>query len=92
MTLEQEQCGLRGAEGDLVLLRITVGARQLEELLETIASLPFPINPEIQHQASGLNCVEFPAYSSRIEEVRLALTRRGFAGLGFETVAKVLGQ
>lgn len=82
MTLEQEHSGLlflRGAEGDLVLLRITVGARQLEELLETIASLPFPINPEIQHGDAGTSFVEFPAYSSRVEEVRRALVGRGFA-------------
>jgi hypothetical protein len=82
MTLEQEHSGLlllRGAEGDLVLLRITVGARQLEELLETIASLPFPINPEIRHGDAGTSFVEFPAYSSRVEEVRRALVGRGFA-------------
>ncbi|MBS1834075.1 MAG: hypothetical protein JST65_15255 [Acidobacteria bacterium] len=69
---------LHGAEGGLVLLRITAGARQLEEVLETIAALPFPINPEIQHGDAGMSFVEFPAYSTRVEEVRGALLERGF--------------
>ena len=40
---------LRGSEGDLVLIRIATEARHLEEVLEAVADLPFPVNPEIQH-------------------------------------------
>ncbi|BDC50846.1 hypothetical protein F183_A31620 [Bryobacterales bacterium F-183] len=78
---------LQGAEGELVLLRITAGARQLEEVLETIAALPFPINPEIVHGDAGTSFVEFPAYSSRVAEVRNALTGRGFPASMLRVVA-----
>ena len=68
---------LRGAEGDLIWIRISVDARHLEDVLEIVAELPFPINPEIRH-LTGNSRVEFPAYSERVREVREALTARGF--------------
>lgn len=70
------QPGLRGAEGDLVLVRIATEARQLEEVLEVVAELPFPVNPEIRHQGAA-STVEFPAYSSRVQDVRDAFLAKG---------------
>jgi len=82
---------LRSAEGELVCVRVTVEPRLLEELLEALAHVPFPINPQIYHHAGigylyadgrqeihPVTLVEFPAYASRLEEVREVLKRRGF--------------
>ena len=71
---------VRGPEGELVLVRITADARHLEEVLEAIAELPFPINPEINHTLGGARrpVVEFPAYSQRVDEVRERLLYRGW--------------
>ena len=68
---------LFGAEGELVLLQISVEPRLLEELLEVLARLEFPVNPDLFHQPNSVS-VEFPAYSSRVEEVRKLLTGYGF--------------
>lgn len=70
---------IRGSEGDLVLVRITADARHLEEVLEAIAELPFPVNPEINHTLGGARrpVVEFPAYSQRVADVRDLLRDRG---------------
>src|SRR2546421_10701937 len=68
---------LFGAEGELVLLHITVEPRLLEDLLEVLARLEFPVNPELYHKANSVG-VEFPAYSGRIEEVRKLLKLYGF--------------
>jgi hypothetical protein len=66
---------LLGREGELVVASIVVEPHQLEELLDALARVPFPINPQIYHQ-SGV--VEFPAYVQRLSEVRAALESRGF--------------
>ncbi|MBL8237206.1 MAG: hypothetical protein JNM66_07300 [Bryobacterales bacterium] len=59
-------------EGELLLVRLCVESRQLEEVLEALAGLPFPVNPDLRH--SGLNSVvEFPAYESRLDSVNAAL-------------------
>lgn len=67
---------LRGREGELVLVRISVSPKLLEDLLEALAEISFPINPEIQHNPSTR--VEFPAYQGRIAEVQDVLARSGF--------------
>jgi hypothetical protein len=67
---------LRGSEGELVLVRIATEARQLEEVLEAVADLPFPVNPEIRHHGAG-STVEFPAYSNHFEDVRQAFRVKG---------------
>lgn len=67
---------LAGSEGELVSIRITTDPRLLEDLLECLAELSFPINPQIYHQRPTL--VEFPAYQTRLEEVREALGIHGF--------------
>jgi hypothetical protein len=61
--------------GDLVSLKINVDPRALEDLLEALAELPFPVNPQIHQQPVA---VEFPAYRSWIADVRTALVRAGF--------------
>ncbi len=81
---------LAGSEGELVNVHVCVSPRHLERLLEILASLSFPINPQIYHQA-GLGrvypdgreqvehatIVEFPAFSDRLSEVCDALRQGG---------------
>jgi hypothetical protein len=68
---------LFGAEGELVLLQISVEPRLLEDLLELLARLEFPVNPDLYHKPNSVS-VEFPAYSGRVEEVRKLLNLNGF--------------
>jgi hypothetical protein len=68
---------LHGSEGELVSLAISVEPRLLEDLLETLAELDFPVNPQLYHRQSKV-VVEFPAYSERIGEVRHVLHDHGF--------------
>ncbi len=87
---------LRGAAGELVSVRIIVEPRMLEDLLEALARVPFPINPQIYHQAVlvGLNSdgkressaatlVEFPAYRNDLEQVRDLLESSGVNAYNF---------
>jgi len=82
---------LSSREGDLVWVSIDVDPRSLESLLESLAQLAFPINPEIYHDAAmvyrysdrreetqATTLVEFPAYEARLPEVRAALAAYGF--------------
>jgi hypothetical protein len=82
---------LAGSEGELIAVSIAVDPRRLETLLEAIAGLSFPINPQIYHEAAliyryadgretseDVTLVEFPAYEKRLEEVRGALAAYGF--------------
>lgn len=68
---------LFGSEGELVLLQITVEPRLLEDLLDVLARLDFPVNPELHHRPAQV-VVEFPAYQRKVEEVRQALRAYGF--------------
>ena len=68
---------LQGAEGELVSVRITVEPRLLESLLDMLAGLDFPINPQLYHQ-DPVAIVEFPAWAGRIPNLREALARGGF--------------
>jgi hypothetical protein len=68
---------LFGREGELISVSIATEPRMLEELLETLASLDFPVNPQLYHRTAEVR-VEFPAYSRQIEQVREALRREGF--------------
>ena len=68
---------LCGSEGELVSVSISVAPRHLELLLETLAHIDFPINPQIYHaevqaQASR-TVVEFPAYANRLPQVQAAV-------------------
>jgi hypothetical protein len=96
----QPECGaespaLRGIEGELVAVRISIEPRLLERLLDALARLDFPINPQIYHDAVGvltgpggkeqtapLEVVEFPAWAGRLEAVREALRRFALDGAG----------
>jgi hypothetical protein len=82
---------LSTAEGALVSVSIHVEPQFLESLLETLALVSFPINPQIYHDAAlvyryadgreeieSITLVEFPAYEDRLEEVRRNLQSRGF--------------
>jgi hypothetical protein len=74
---------LTGTNGELLSVRIEVPWRQLEELLDALAALTFPINPKLGH-GSPTTTVEFPAYSGQMEEVRAALKGLGSTGLRVE--------
>lgn len=78
-------------EGALVSVSIPVNPRDLELLLEALAQVEFPINPQIYHEAAmvyvygdghrefePVTLVEFPACFSRLSEVRQALEAAGF--------------
>ena len=83
---------LTGVQGPLTCISIEVDSRRLESLLDTLARLPFPINPQIYHDAAvayrfadgservtGKTLVEFPAYDQQTEDVRNALDGAGFS-------------
>jgi hypothetical protein len=69
---------LFGQEGELVSVCARVEPRLLEDLLDALASLDFPVNPELHHHVAEVS-VEFPAYSSQLGKIREELGRRGFA-------------
>jgi hypothetical protein len=77
---------IKGREGELVSVRVCVEARLLEALLDALAGLSFPTNPQIFHQAGighvypdgredirPTTMVEFPAFSNHLAQVRDAL-------------------
>jgi hypothetical protein len=83
---------LSSTEGALVSVSIRVEPRDLEDLLEALARVEFPINPQIYHEAEIVfvdsegvehseltTLVEFPAYLGRLEDVYVALESEGFA-------------
>lgn len=82
---------LSTAEGDLVSVSIHAEPHCLESLLEALAQVSFPINPQIYHDAAlvyryadgreqtvPITLVEFPAYENRLDEVRRAVQAYGF--------------
>jgi len=74
--LDTQVPALSGSEGELVSVSVEVEARGLEALLEALARVSFPVNPQIYHDA--VTVVEFPAYAQQVEEVREALAAFGF--------------
>ena len=89
--LQPVAASLSTAEGTLVSISIHVEPHRLESLLEALAQVSFPINPQIYHDAAMLyryadgreetepiTLVEFPAYAGRIEEVRQSLKSNNF--------------
>lgn len=68
---------LFGAQGALVELSIPVDPRMLEDLIEALASLDFPVNPQLLHHP-GVVYIEFPAYANHLPEVRRLLGEIGF--------------
>ena len=73
------QAALFGREGELVSLSIVTDPKLLEELLEALASLDFPVNPQLYHRPAEV-LVEFPAYSNQVEHVRQALVKHRLPG------------
>jgi hypothetical protein len=71
------QIALFGREGELISLSVATDPRLLEDLLEALASLDFPVNPQLYHRPAEV-MVEFPAYSSQVEKVREVLLGQGF--------------
>jgi hypothetical protein len=82
---------LSSTEGALVSVAIRVEPRRLEALLEALAQVAFPINPQIYHEAEiefhdadgrkateVTTLVEFPAYLARVEDAFRALEINGF--------------
>jgi hypothetical protein len=69
---------LRGAEGELVSVRVSIEPRLLERVLDALARLEFPINPQIYHGLAA-TVVEFPAWAGRLGEVRGAFEHAGLA-------------
>jgi|HubBroStandDraft_6_1064221.scaffolds.fasta_scaffold1114709_2 hypothetical protein len=81
MSIRSDDSGLPfalfGLEGELISLRVTVEPKLLEDLLETLSSLDFPVNPQLYHRHAQVS-VEFPAYSTQVDQVRDALRQNGF--------------
>jgi hypothetical protein len=77
---------LFGLEGELVSLRISVEPKLLEDLLEALSAVDFPVNPQLYHKPAQVT-VEFPAYSSQVEQVREALRSNGFNAKSLEMSA-----
>ena len=82
---------LNSSEGALVSVSVSVEPRFLEDLLEALAQLQFPINPQIYHDAAvryqyadgreeiqPTTLVDFPAYAGRLAEIRNVLERYAF--------------
>ena len=95
---------LHGSEGELVSISVTVEPRDLENLLEALATLEFPINPQIYHEAAIIyvghdgaerrepsTLVEFPAYAGAVPKIRATLEACGFRA-GAISVAAMLDQ
>lgn len=85
------EVSLSTREGNLISVSLNVDPRQLESLLESLAQVPFPINPQIYHDAAivyefadhheeveSTTLVEFPAFEARLDTVRRALDSYGF--------------
>lgn len=83
---------LETSEGALISVSVSVEPRLLEELLEALAGLQFPINPQIYHDAAlryvypdgrveiiPTTLVEFPAYADRLPDIRRVLEAYHFA-------------
>lgn len=67
---------LSESEGELVEVRLSADPRLLEDLLECLASVSFPVNPQICHGRPTE--VIFPSYYRHLPEVRTALQTFGF--------------
>ena len=77
------EVALFGLEGELISLSIATEPKHLEDLLEALALLDFPVNPQLYHRPTEVR-VEFPAYSNQVEQVREALMLQGFDGDGIQ--------
>jgi hypothetical protein len=67
---------MSGRLSELIRIRVSTDPRSLEELLDCLANLSFPINPQIYHGLPTI--VEFPAYESHLPQIRSALRAYNF--------------
>ena len=81
-TITPELCG---TEGELVLLRLAVSPHLLEDVLESLAHIPFPVNPQIIHAAGNVT-VEFPAYENQVDCTRKLLEKGRWPAENLEIV------
>jgi len=83
---------LESSEGALISVSVSVEPKLLEDLLDALAQLQFPINPQIYHDAAlryvyadgreemlPTTLVDFPAYAGRLPEIRRVLEAYRFA-------------
>jgi hypothetical protein len=88
---------LATSEGTLISISISVQPSRLESLLEALAGVSFPVNPQIYHDAAVISrfpdgreecesatLVEFPGYAASVEEVRKAIASFGFDPKGIQ--------
>jgi|SRR5579872_3851279 len=73
---------LFGQDGELVSVCVSIEPRLLEDLLEALAALEFPVNPQLYHQTAHVS-VEFPAYATQLENIRGVLAMNGFQAATF---------
>ncbi len=65
--------------GELLFAEIRISSKHLEDILEALASAPFPINPELDHSLGAASAVRFPVYESQLPALRQTLADSGFS-------------
>ncbi|MEX2262593.1 MAG: hypothetical protein WD696_11615 [Bryobacteraceae bacterium] len=91
MSVWQQESLSHPLRGELVSVSLAAEPRDLEDVLEILAELPFPVNPRLFHKAAwaspGMDgheenrlatIVEFPAYAAHLPEIRRKLAAGGF--------------
>jgi hypothetical protein len=102
--LEPPAATLSGSAGELVSISIDLNPRDLESLLDALAHVSFPVNPQIYHEAQmvyvypdghqeteAVTLVEFPAYAGQLREVDRVLRAYEFDPAGIR-VARMLDE
>jgi hypothetical protein len=68
---------LAGGRGELLSVSIAADPRDLEDVLDRLAQSPYPIDPQICHDADvdgrKATLIEFPAYAGWLDEIRARL-------------------
>lgn len=73
------------AGSDLLLVRLRVDPRHIEDVLYALSQTEFPINPELRHLGAQGTDIEFPAFREQIRQAQQTLTAYGFAHLPLDT-------
>ena len=58
---------------EMLMVRVVVESQDLEDVLEVLAGLEFPVNPELSLRG-GETTVEFPAYGDQLEDIYSVLS------------------
>jgi hypothetical protein len=64
---------------ELSSVTISIAPRDIERLLDALAQLPHPINPDLRYE-EWLTHVDFPAWNSWVDDLRQLLEKEGFHG------------